>query len=257
MNHEAHIRLIDAHAESVGRNHDRLAVIEEIILIVPALRIAQTGMVARRSIPVCAKQAAHFLHVFPRRAIDNAAAIPHLRQKIEQLTVLLVRRAHLKAKIGPIKARRHAEWILKIQQFDDVGLHLFGRCRGKRAHDGALGQRLDERPDAQIARTKILPPLGDAVRLVHRQQRNLGFPAKLPELIGFQSFRSNVDDFIHPAARIFNGVRILPRRQRGIEISRAHSGLVQRCHLILHQRDQRRNDQRNAGQQQCGNLKAD
>ena len=44
------------------------------------------------------------------------------------------------------------------------------------------------------------------------------------------------------------------RRQRRIEIRRAHACLAQRINLILHQGDQGRDDNADAVAQQCGNL---
>ena len=40
MDHKTHVGLIDSHAESVGGHHDGIPVVDEIVLVLPALLIA-------------------------------------------------------------------------------------------------------------------------------------------------------------------------------------------------------------------------
>ena len=47
MDDKGNIGFIDAHAERVRRDHNGLAVIDEIVLVLPAFFLRQTGVVAR------------------------------------------------------------------------------------------------------------------------------------------------------------------------------------------------------------------
>ena len=49
MEHVAHVRLVDAHAKCVRRDHDGCIVADERLLVSRALGSGEPGMVARRA----------------------------------------------------------------------------------------------------------------------------------------------------------------------------------------------------------------
>ena len=80
-----------------------------------------------------------------------------------------------------------------------------GCGRGECAHDRAGGQRIDEIRDAQIHRAEILPPLGDAVRLIHGKQRNRHGLRHCLKRGRFEALRGDVDDFVRALPRPLHG----------------------------------------------------
>ena len=68
----------------------------------------------------------------------------------------------------------------------------------KAARAGRRGSFLQKVRNFQIARAEILPPLGDAVRLVDREQRDLQLLRERAEAVGQQPLRRDVEDLVAP-----------------------------------------------------------
>ena len=115
-----------------------------------------------------------------------------------------------------------------------------GRRRGReRAHHRAIRQAVHELLDAQIAGAEVLPPLADAVGLVHRHHADELFLREALEARHFQPLRGHIDDLIPalPGAAEHQGLLVVG--EAVVEESRRHPRLHQRPHLVLHQADQR------------------
>ena len=116
----------------------------------------------------------------------------------------------------------------------DVLPHM-GRGGGRKgSHHRALGQAVHKRLDAQVAGAEVLPPLTDAVGLVHRDHADLPLLRKPLEARHLQPLRSHIDDLIPPSRR-GGASELLVIRQAVVQESCRHTGLYQRPHLILHQ----------------------
>ena len=77
---------------------------------------------------------------------------------------------------------------------------------------GRFGQPVDEFRDLQIPRPEILPPLGDAVRLVHRHHDDGRFQRELEKILGKQPLRRHIDEGIAALRRQGEGLFILGPR---------------------------------------------
>ena len=73
MQHEAHIGLVDAHAERDRRHHDDAVFLQEDILVARARRRLHAGVIGQRLDAVVAQEFRQFLGLAPRAAIDDAA----------------------------------------------------------------------------------------------------------------------------------------------------------------------------------------
>ena len=167
------VRLVDAHAEGVRRDHDGRAVAEERLLIgLPFLRL-QSRVIARGREALGAQHAADGLHALARGAVDNAAFLPARRKKLQKRCAFVLRPQHLKAEVRPVKAGDHDLRALQLQDPDDILAHLPRGRRGKCRQRRAARELLQELRDLQIARAEILPPLRDAVCLVDGDKRNV------------------------------------------------------------------------------------
>ena len=75
MGDEAHIRLIDAHAERDRGDHDHAILVEEPLLRNPALLGRQSGMIGERGAPFAREPGGRLLHRAARQAVDDAAIL--------------------------------------------------------------------------------------------------------------------------------------------------------------------------------------
>ena len=211
-------------------------------------------MIAGRFDAVRAQQGRDLFHTLARAAVDDPALPPVFPKKAQQLRIAVVRPAHLKKQIRPVKAGQHGIGVFKLQQPRDIPAHgLRGRC-GKCAYTRPPRQARDKRLNLQISGAKILSPLADTVRLVDDHLRDVSPAGKAQKSVCHQPLRRHIDDPVCAPARMLKRQRMLARGQRAVQISRPHTVLKQRAHLIPHQRNQRRDHQRDAGQHERRNL---
>ena len=251
---KAHIGLVNAHTKGVGRYHDPFAVIDEILLIPQPLVVGQAGVIARRRIALFAEEIADSLHLFARGAVDDPCLVAALLDQLEQCAAFVLRPHNGEKQVGTVKAGRQHDRLTQPQQPDDIRLDVLGRGRRKRADDRTHRQTVDKPGDIQIARTKILSPLRHAMRLVDRDQRDRQRPADLDEPLADKPLRRDIDDLVDAVRHIVERLVVLSIGKRAVEICRANAGGRQRVDLILHQRDQRRDDQRDPVKQKPGHL---
>ena len=93
--------------------------------------------------------------------------------------------------------------------------------------------------------------------LVNGEQRDRHRIEQLQRAVHQQTLRREVQQVELPGPELrFHPPRLV-RPQRRVEKRRPDPGLAQRRDLILHQRDQRRDDDAGAEAHQCGNLVAE
>ena len=256
MDHIGHVGFVDAHAEGIGSHHNGLPVIEEVLLIFPAFLIRQARMVPGRRDIVQLQVPADLLHRLPGSAVDDPRFVPALTHQLQKGWELLGRFLNLEAQIGPVKACDDPQRVPQLQDFGDVLPHQL-RSRGRKGgyHRPGL-YNVQKIHDFQVAGPEILTPLGNAVGLVHRHQRDLPGLDRLQETIRQQPFRSHIDDLVHAAPDVAVHQPDLIGRQGAVDIGRRHPGIFQGHDLIPHQGDQRRDHQSDSVQQQSRNLVA-
>jgi len=89
-------------------------------------------------------------------------------------------------------------------------------------------------------------PLADAVGLVHRQCGHFPIPQARQEIGEHQPLRGDVEQLVFAAAEAVEPLAGLGRIERRVEKCRAHSRRLELIHLVLHQRDERGNHDRQA-----------
>ena len=248
------VRLVDAHAEGVRGDHDGAAVADEILLILPPLVRAESGVVARGGETAALQQLADLLDALARGTVDDAALVPAFFEQLEQRPALVLRPQDLKAQVRPVKAGDDRHRVLQLQDADDVAAHLRRRRGGEGGQGGPPRQLLQKVQNFQIARAEILPPLGDAVRLVDREQRDLQLLRERAEAVGQQPLRRDVEDLVSAEARVAVGLAQLLDGHGAVDAAGRDAGVLQGHDLILHERDERRDDERQPRQQQGWQL---
>ena len=192
------VGLINAHAKGVGGHHDLDTVIEEIVLVFPADLRVQLGVVGCRPDTPALEQAGRLVHLFGGAAIDDARMVALPQDIIQQDTGLLAGQgtAGLKIEVGAVKACRHLIGVFQGQMGADVIPDVSRGGGRERPHHRAAGQAVHKGFDAQVAGAEILPPLADAVGLVHRDHADEFFLRKPLEARHLQPLRGHIDDLI-------------------------------------------------------------
>ena len=256
VDHVADVGLVDAHAEGVGGHHHGFAVELEVVLIPLALLRLQPRVVAGGGHPSGLQRLAHLLHPAAGGAVDDAAAAGPLLHQLQQGGQLAPGVLHVKKEVGPVKAGDLPHRVPQGQQLDDVLLDRSGGGGGKGGHRGAAGQPLQKGGDPQIAGAEVLPPLGDAVGLVHRHQRDLQLPDQTVKALPLQPLRGHIQQLIGPLPGPAVHRAQLLQAQGAVEAGGGRSRRLQGRHLVLHQGDQRGHHQRHPRQQQGRDLVA-
>ena len=116
---------------------------------------------------------------------------------------------------------------------------------------GKLGQQLSE---LQVLGSEVVPPLADAVRLVHGDQRTVEFAQQRAEAREGEPLGRRVDDLKGPPLHVGHALAHLPCVQGCSQEARGDAAGLKSAHLVVHQGDERRDHQRGSGQKRGGEL---
>ena len=252
MGHEAHVGLVDAHAEGDGGHHDEALLAQEAVLVALAHGRVQTGMVRQGMEPGGGQLCRHVLHLAARLAVHHPRVVAvgaHvlIADEAQQLLQAVFFLDDLVADVGPVEAADEVLGLFQPQVVHDVGPGE-GVGRGGEGDARHLGETLVQRGQAPVFGPEVVAPLAHAVGLVD------GKEAEQPALVQRLQLR-------HEARRgqaLGRGVEQrqltteqtplhvggLVAAEAGVEEGGAHARLQQGAHLVVHERDQRRHDDR-------------
>ena len=254
MNDKRHVGLVDSHAKGVGRHHNRLAVIEKILLIGGALFFNKSGVVSCGRISFLTQSIADVLHSFSGGTIDDSAFSGIFCENLIDLVHFLLWLAHTEKQILPVKPCLYRHRILQVQQCGNIRLDLLSRRGSERTADRTNRQLFHKRHDVQIALPEILSPLGNTVCLIHRHHGNRNLCCQRKKMLRHQALRCSIQNPVLSVPHSDHRIGKLCGRDGTVEVRRRNPHLMQRLHLIFHQRDQRRNDDCKPRQEHGGNL---
>ncbi len=258
MHHQAHVRLIDAHAESIGRGDNPQRSVDECLLRFLLRFRRQLRVIRRSSQPLFAQKPGQILRLRAGGAVGDSAA-GHFRRKIPfdqlknprelfacgglndvELEVVSLRSAvknpHLHAQLFP-------------EVPDDISNH-FGLCRGGQALDqrqiatwAGLSVLANESCDIAVVRTEVLPPFGQAVCFVKDPGADLALRKHLAHALVAKLFRRDEQNADVAEPHTIEYIRSLGHRQQAVDGRTGFdSTLAQALNLVLHQRYQWRDD---------------
>ncbi|MNF79222.1 hypothetical protein D3C84_614300 [compost metagenome] len=255
MGDEAHVGLVDAHAEGDGRHHDQPFLIDEALLVVRAQLAGQAGVVRQRRVALLAEEGGDLLDLLARHAVDDAGVALAVGEETEQLLARLILGHDAVEDVRPIETGEEQLGLFQMQALGDLlaGAHVRGGGQGDARH---LREQLGELTELQVFGAEVVAPLRHAVRLVDgeqgdRQALQEGQHARLHQALGGQ-----VEQLDLAAAQALGDLALLLRRLRRIQRHRRHTQLVEGGDLIVHQRDQRRHHHRHTIAQQRRHLEA-
>ena len=119
---------------------------------------------------------------------------------------------------------------------------------------GAAGVALVQHRELEILGPEVVAPLRNAVRFVDGEEGDAHAIEQRKGALAHQSFRCDVEQVQRSCAGVVLDRPDLIEGERRVQIPGAHSGLQQRIDLVLHQRDEGRDDHRDAVAEQGRDL---
>ena len=249
MDHKAYVRLVDTHTEGY-RRHDHLTLLhQESVLVRTTRRSVHAGMVRTSRDTVHFQHLCQVLYLLTRETIDDTALTFHAADIAHQILIHVCRlRPYFVVQVRTVETAlenssvRHAEVLL------DILLH-FRRSRCGQRNDRRLTDTLHHAADLTVLRTEIMSPFRDTVCLVHGVERDLHALQKVHVLCFLQTLRRQIQELRLTRQHIFlHRIDLSARQTRVDEMGYALllRVVTHRIYLVLHQRNQRRDNDRHS-----------
>ena len=150
----------------------------------------------------------------------------------------------LVVEVRTVERRLENRGVGHAQVLLDVELHL-GGGRGRQGDQRRRTDLVDDRPDTAVLRAEVVAPLRDAVRLVDGVERNPYLAQERHVVLLGERFGSEVEQLglarQHVRAYLRDS-RLVERRIEEMGDARLGREGAHGIHLVLHQGDQRRDD---------------
>ncbi len=235
---EAHVGLVDAHAEGDGRDHDDAVLAQEARLVGRAGAGVEPRVVRQRGDAVADQELGGLVDRGPRQAVDDARLAGVLvAQELDQLAPGLALGGDAVLDVGAVEARHEMACLPQVEPGGDLGVGGLGGGGGER-DAGDVGPALVQHGEGQVVGPEVVPPLGHAVGLVDREQGDRA-PVEQPQRgVDAQALGGEVEQV--ELARQEGGLDPPPLVAvlRGVEEARAHAEGREGVDLVLHEGDQ-------------------
>ena len=171
---EAHVGLVDAHAEGDGGHDDVNLFHQELVLVFLAGLAVQSGMVRQRLDAVDSKGLGQFLHFLAAEAVHDARLVRVLLDVFDDvLDDILGFRAYFIVQVRAVERRLEDLRVHDFEVLHDVVLHLHRGC-GSQGDDGqVVANGIDDGAQSAVFGPEVVAPFRDAVRLVDGDEGNL------------------------------------------------------------------------------------
>ncbi len=184
-----------------------------------------------------------------RRAVEP----PQPAEQRPQALLAVLRALDVVAEVRAVHARAHDLERPAQRLGDRFGIRR-RRGRGHPEH-GGLAEHVERATDEEVVGPEVVPPHAHAVHLVDHDEPDADPAERLDEPLLPQPLRSGVEKPGLARGDRREARRRLVRRERGVDEGRRRRNLRRELvHLVLHQRDQRREDERGGGPQHRGEL---
>ena len=260
MDHKPDVRFVDPHSKG-DSGYDHIHFFhQEIILGIAAGFGVQAGVIRRRFNIVDGKGFSNLLRRFPALHIDDAGLVRHPLDHLSDLLdglFLFPLGAHFIIEVSPIERGDKRIVHVHAQVFHDIGLHL-RRGGGSEGHDRyVFADAVEHGTDAAVLGPEVMAPFRNTVGFIHRYKGNAYLFKKLDVFVLGKGFGCDKEQLGLTIRNILFDLLHLRFRQRRVQ---KVSNLVflaiptDRVHLILHQGNKRRDNDRRTFQHQGGQL---
>ena len=244
VNDVAHVGLVDAHAES-DRGDDHLdALHQEIVLVGSPRHGVHARMVGQRTDAVGDEQLGKLLDLLAAQAVNDAALALVLFDEADDVAVDVALGADLIVEVRPVERRFEDRGVGHAQVLLNIQLHL-GRGRGREGDQRRGADLVDDRADAAVLGPEVVSPLRDAVRLVDGVERHLYLMQERHVVLLGERLGGEIEQFGLPGEHVGADLRhggLVERRIEEMRDSRLSRECAHRVDLVLHQGDQRRDN---------------
>ncbi len=261
MHDESQVSAIDAHAKGVGGHHHVHLPGDELILGITPDLVAHAGVVAHTANTVCPQPRRDLLDALAGGAVDDSRAVLH--REAQGPTVLVVLSTNLGHRQGQSRPGEAADHHLRSvpgldaqrELPDDVVAHLGGGRGGEAEHLG-LAEPRQHLGQLEIVRTEVVAPHGDAVGLIHGKEVHPRENHGLHKARAAEPLRGHVHEVVASVGQVPQALVALGRREARVHKGGRNSAGDQAVYLILHQSDERRDDQGESRPKDRRQLKA-
>ena len=203
----------------------------------------------------CIQFPGQILALLSAAAVDDARTLLSLQHTAQTLDAVV----GMKHLIGQVlSVETHAELVLltKAEYALDILCHLGSGCGGKCEHRRSRHQ-LPELGYLQIGGAEIMPPLTDAMSLIHRDEADLHMLQFGRKEFGGKALGRHIEEAVKAEHTVVQHGEQFLMGESGMQSSSTYVPLAQVGHLVLHQCHQRRNHYAHAFHRQCRHLEGD
>ncbi len=205
----------------------------------------EPGVIGQRPPSGAAKLLGELLGAAARGAIDDPALAAMGVEPLDELAGRVGLRPHRQEEVRPVERADEHVWAPHEQLAGDLApRRRVGRRRHRDRLDGA--QRLDHLAQAQIFGAEVVPPLRHAMGFVDGEAADRKALEVGDHVVAQQPFRGDVEQAQRSLPEAARDPAALLGLGRGIEGRGLDAELAKLRHLAAHQRDQRRDHQRQA-----------
>ena len=173
---------------------------------------------------------------------------------VEQLPLFVLRPPDDIGQVFPGETGLQQVFLPEGELLHDVVRDFRGRRRGQGDH--GRGNALADLSDRKVVRAEVIAPLGDAVGLVHDDEADGEDVEVGLEERGPQALRGDIEELEVAVGGVVQGVVGLPAGHPGVDREGLDAAGGEVLDLVLHQRDERGHDERDAVPQERGDLEA-
>ena len=257
MHHVADIAFVDAHAEGDGGDDAFQLAGHEAPLDRLACLMRHAGVVGANRQTVMRQALGDLLGGLLLGDVNDARLAAPRRQPLLQALRLGAtgHRLDQQIEVGPVEAGGDHVRLGNGEFLAHVGNHL-GRRRGSQQQHLSDAKLTLVIGQFEVVGAEVVAPLGNAVCLVDHQQGDRHLGDEIAKALVLQALHRDHQDLQLTAARAIHHLGSLFAALRRIDAGRRNAMGMQEGQLVLHQRQQRRDDQGQVRQVQGRQLVA-
>ena len=235
MNHQAHVGLVNSHAESIGTHHyTNLVLLPSLLFFRPFLsrqscviKVCRNAILLQKhSIFACFLTVAHIKYARPRHFVEYR----------KQFANLVLGVYHIVNQVFALETFLEDIVDRKFQSVLNVVNH-FGSCCCSKCKHWHIGQDFADFSNFEVGRTEIVAPLRNAMRLVNGYQVDVHNLEPFAEIVVFESLGRKVEELVVAVGCIINGNFYFVLSHSRINCDSFYSAFLQICDLVFHQCD--------------------
>ena len=218
-----------------------------------AVLVRQTGVVGAGLVTHLIQLGTDGLDLLATDTVDDPRLILVPFHNGADLTRQLVAPLDAVSQVGAVEAADEDLRLTERQLLDDVVADSLIRGRGEGV-DADLGELLAKEFQSAIVGPKVVAPVADAVGLVDRKKTDARVPQTLDQPFRVETLGGQIDQLEPLGIQVSCDVPLLLGSEGAVDESGGHTVGPQGVDLVLHQRDQRRDDNSHAVHADCRSL---